>query len=456
MMVHRLARRWVPGARPWLAVALFVAVPTVLWEASTAYIDLALAFHLVLLLHALLSYLATRRVSWLLLGAFNLGLALATKHLALLYLALAGLLLAYRLVPDLWHGQGPVWVRLRRVAGPLLLFGGAALLLPLPWYVRSVAASGNPVFPELYAVFGAPPERWDAVTNAGLDRFLEHFGPERTPLNLLTLPWHMTVHAAAYDGALGPLFLLLLPGLALRRLRGATLWLLAFVVGALALWASPLASFQMRFVVPLLPLLGVLAASAAGRWWAVLRASAGRAAWIGPALAAVLLLLNLPLFTALHEVDRQGDSGWLNSVLRGVPLSVVVGAESQSDYLKRQVRSYGVWEYANAHLPANSRVLTWAGGDQLYAERDWLWANAALARRFAWAAAGDLAAAVSGLQALGVDYVLLDRRPQPGDDWDHYALTSSEAVRLGYLDELYSARDYALYRLNPPPAAALP
>jgi hypothetical protein len=63
---------------------------------------------------------------------------------------------------------------------------------------------------------------------------------------------------------------------------------------------------------------------------------------------------------------------------------------------------------------------------------------------------------VAGLQALGVEYVLLDRRPPPGDDWEHYALTSAEAVRLGYLDELFSARGYALYRLNPLPAAAVP
>jgi hypothetical protein len=124
--------------------------------------------------------------------------------------------------------------------------------------VRSWLATGNPVFPELYSVFGAPATRWDALTDQGLLRFLDQFGPARTLPNMITLPWHMTIHAAAYDGTLGPLFLLFLPLVILfMHRKGVLPWLFAFVLLYIVFWASPLSSFQMRFLVPITPLLAI-------------------------------------------------------------------------------------------------------------------------------------------------------------------------------------------------------
>ena len=80
---YELARRFARGASPWLAVALLVTIPTVIWEASTAYIDLALMLFVTLALYALLRYVESSRRQWLLLAALNLGFALASKHLAL-------------------------------------------------------------------------------------------------------------------------------------------------------------------------------------------------------------------------------------------------------------------------------------------------------------------------------------------------------------------------------------
>jgi hypothetical protein len=36
---------------------------------------------------------------------------------------------------------------------------GLGILPALPWYARAFMATGNPVFPELYGIFGAPAER---------------------------------------------------------------------------------------------------------------------------------------------------------------------------------------------------------------------------------------------------------------------------------------------------------
>ncbi len=441
LLTYELTRRFVPGASAWLAVALFATVPTVIWEASTAYVDLALGLHVTLVMYSLLRFLQGKQRQWLMIAAFNLGMALATKHLALVVLGLA----STGLVIGLWQTERRVLAALR----PALALVSLSLIVPLPWYVRSWMASGNPVFPELYSIFGAPPQRWDTVTAQGLQRFLDQFGPQAPVLNPLTLPWHMTMHAERYHGTLGPLFLWLLPLLALRRWHGALPWLAAFVVGFVVVWASPLASFQMRFLVPISPLLAVLSAAAFGRLAAITRYVASSAGTtILSCMTALLLILNLPPFTALHERDRIGDQGWINSTLHGLPISVVIGAESKEQYLTRTVSSYGVWSFANKTLPSNARVLTWSGGDEFYTKHERVWANATALRTVAWATPAQAQSALQGLWQLGITHLIVDQRPPgAGDDWNYFALTSPEA-RAHWYEQLYTDRFYTLYRVR--------
>jgi 4-amino-4-deoxy-L-arabinose transferase-like glycosyltransferase len=442
LVVFLTVRRFAPSASPWFAAALFVTVPTVMWEASTAYIDLALALHTSLALYALLRFMEKSELQWLLLAALNLGLAVASKHLGLALAGLAVLILAGGL-----KKQGCGW---KEALLPAVFLGGLALLPALPWYLRAYAASGNPFFPELFWLFGAPPERWDAQTQAGLQAFLDGFGRPLSLGSLLTLPWHMTVYAAAYHGSLGPLFLILLPGLLLIRRAGPLTWLALFALGFLLFWASPFSSLQMRFVVPLTPVLAVLAASAFARLQAAIRLAMGRKSQVAAAgLVGVLLFLNLPPFTALHERDRTGWDGWINSVLHGVEWGVVVGGESRQAYLSRQVRSFAAWEFANQNLPVQARLLTWAGGDQFYAERDWLWVNSTTARPAAWLDAQAQVDYLPWLQRLGITHLLVDREMQqrlesllPGGDQQVFTL-------------LYKDRWYAIYQVGEGAKSAL-
>jgi hypothetical protein len=443
LLTYQLIRRFVPKASPWLAVALLATVPTVLWEATTAYIDLAMTLHVGLAVYALLRYVEGRRWHWLALATVNLGLALATKHLALTVLIPATTGLALRL----WLEERD----LRRALVPAMLLGGLSLLLPLPWYLRSWLASGNPVFPDLFGVFGAlPPERWNALTERGLSAFKARFGRPRTALNLLTLPWDMTIHAARYGGNLGPMFLLLLPGLAVRRRRAqATSWLMAFVLLYIAFWASPISSFQMRFVVPITPLLAVLAAAACS-WpmgsWPGKRAKRVRRAVYGG--VAMLLLLNLPPFTSLHERDRAGWDGWLTHVVRQVPVSVVIGSTSYEEYLVRSVPSYAVWQHINTHLPEDARVLTFSGGDHLYSERDRVPSDATIAQTAVWLSTqDDEQQALEAMHQLRITHVLFDKRQLRSRELDDLAITQPARMADWY-DPQYEDHRFVLYRVR--------
>ena len=144
-------------------------------------------------------------LAWGALAALHFGGAAATKHLGVIMTILA---LALYVLP---------WCAATHASCPRqdarCSIGAAAALVPLPWYARSWMASGNPVFPDLFSVFGAlPPERWDAVTERGLAGFKARFGYGRSFADLFRLPWDVTVHAARFGGSLGPLFLMLIPG----------------------------------------------------------------------------------------------------------------------------------------------------------------------------------------------------------------------------------------------------
>jgi hypothetical protein len=442
LLAWQLSLSLAPRAQPWIAVALLVTVPTVLWEATTTYVDLALTVQVGLGLLALVRYTQGAGKGWFALAVVTLGLAMAIKHLALVAVAIA----APGLALWLWrHERRP----LARAMKPAVLLVVLALLVPLPWYLRSWMASGNPFFPELLDVFGAsPPGRWDALAEHGLSAFKARFGVPRTPLNLLALPWDVTVHAARYGGSFGPLFLMLLPALVLFRERNARLtWMAAFAALFVAIWASPISSFQLRFLLLLTPLLAVLGAEA------FRRLAAAASPKVSQALAAgllVLLALNLPPFTRFHERDRVGWDGWLTHVIHAVPLEVIVGRQSEEEYVAARIPTFRAWRHLNATAPADARVLTFRGGDHYYSDRWRVASVAPMARAAVWDA-GAPDEALRELRALGITHILVDRRSFEASSADVVIL--SQRMRRELLELVYEDGGALAFRVRTPAGA---
>jgi hypothetical protein len=403
-LVWLAATRYVRAAPAAVAVALVVTTPTMLWESGTAYVDLALAFHAAAAAYALARYAELDERPWAVVAALQFGGAAATKHLGVILTLLS--LALY--VLWMWRHERSVWTAARRA----LLIGAGAALLPLPWYVRAALASGNPVFPELFSVFGAsPPERWDALTEHGLAGFKARFGFGRSLVDLLALPWNVTVHGARFGGSVGPLFLLLVPAACIvRRGRGVLILLAAAVAGYALVWASPLSSYQIRFVMPIVAPAALLAAAgfrattdAAGHW----SAHGGRLIRV---LVFALAVLNLPPFTEWHERDRNGWNGFLTHVLRETPIAVVAGRESESSYLRSELPAFAAWQAINTRLPNDVRVLTFVGGDQFYARRPRIPYDSTIARPAVSVGSDRAPAAIDAMRRLGITHLLFDRR----------------------------------------------
>jgi hypothetical protein len=162
----------------------------------------------------------------------------------------------------------------------------------------------------------------------------------------------------------------------------------------------------------------------------------------------LLGLLNLPPFTPFHEADREGWSGWLTHVLRAPPLRVVIGREAEASYLAREVRSFRAWQWINAQLPGDVRVLATAGGDQLYARRSRVPHDATIARSAVLVGAQDLDTAAATLRRLGITHVLFDQRELAQMNAESLVLASSrfqQACTPEYSDSRFSVCriDYA-------------
>ncbi len=256
LLVAGEARRLWNNDVAWLAAAIFLSAETVVLEAGWPYIDLMLAFNALAAWTCLQVWQIDRARRSLLLAAACTGFMLATKYSAAPLLIGLGLIVLWR--------AGVARVR------SFLLFAVSAAVVALPWYLKSWLLLGNPVYP---FVFGG--KYWDEVRSA-------IFGQMGTglaftlPWRLLTAPWDATIWGVegkvGYAATIGPLFLLLTPMALLGWKRYASGQrrtvpdALVIIALAYAAWLIGLAGsvslLQSRLLVPLFPLLALIAANA--------------------------------------------------------------------------------------------------------------------------------------------------------------------------------------------------
>ncbi|HEY7213337.1 MAG TPA: phospholipid carrier-dependent glycosyltransferase, partial [Thermoanaerobaculia bacterium] len=223
----------------WLAAAVFLGNPIVVYLAGNAYIEPGLALFVAASLYALDRWRETDARGWLALSALFGATAADVKYLGLYFLGIAALTV-------LFAGG-----RFRSAPARLrdgLLFAAVAVSFLLPWYLRIYLHTGNPIFPYLIRVFGG--SYWQSLPRSGVPEAL----PERLA-RWVRLPWDVIFARARYnqEPPISPVYLAALPLLAFGALRdGRVRWLLgiAAVYSFIFIWLPA----DSRYLVPLLPL----------------------------------------------------------------------------------------------------------------------------------------------------------------------------------------------------------
>jgi 4-amino-4-deoxy-L-arabinose transferase-like glycosyltransferase len=319
-------RRWLSGAAGWLAAAVLLSASTIISLAGWPYVDLALLLYATLAFCALIRSRegSSQARCWLILSGALTGFALSTKYTALAVLpALVVTLLIYR-TPN---PQSSI--------PNLLLLCGVALIVWSPWLVKNFLLTGNPTYPFLLGGI-----HWDEWRAWWYDR--PGTGLAYTaPWELLTAFWNATVWgvegAQGYSATIGPLFLACLPLLLLtwRWIRSVhRRWLLmalAFCGVLYGFWLWGLARtallLQTRLLFPAFGLLALMAGAAVEALQRLPRRPFD-VGWLARVILVGVLALTMV--------------GALLSAVQGQPLRVLLGFESEKDFLARRLG----WYYA--------------------------------------------------------------------------------------------------------------
>jgi Dolichyl-phosphate-mannose-protein mannosyltransferase len=378
-----------------VAALIVGTTPMLLWESTTAYIDLALALFSFLSFYAVLN--AHKEPRWLVISAVLMGLTLGTKSTALAFWAMGALgLLALRLPFRL-----------------VMVWAALALFIGLPWYLKTFLYTGDPVYPFGWKLFHG--RFWSDAAALGYAKDQAAFGLGKDPLHLLLAPWNVTMEAGLISEkrpfifteyvnyGLSPVYLALgvaLPLLVKKWDRVAVACLL-WGLGISATWFFMMQ--QTRYLVPALPAFALVCA------WGLTQA--GKLARVaGGALIALSALW--AIFLSLTQL------------LAPIPLKALEAAE--------------VW--INQNTPKDAKVALFDEVRGFWLERPYVWAQPNHAPGLLpYATYHDVDAFLADFKRRGYTYLLINTEGSPKEGteqpaWGRWRALLREAVESGKVE----------------------
>jgi len=400
-VVWMTARRFFGSRAAWMSAVGVGGIPLVMWEMTTAYVDLATALYTILGLHLVLVHLESSDRRAL------VGCGIAAGLAVIPMLALWALIASGR---GRWKAAGVI--------------AGVAAVVCAPWYVKTFLYTGNPVYPFLFSIFGG--RDWTAALAANYASLQAQFGTGHDFASLLLLPFNITACSESfYDTPglyVGPILLLVVPFLFVGwRRQAATRGLVAFLLALVGVWFG--LSHQSRYLIPAFAVAALIIAEVACRTFSPPegegRGEGGRAT-----RAALWLVLVATALVGFGTIRPGLLSAW----------PVVAGTESRDDYLSRSMDSYEAQRYMNNLLPSHARVALFGDTRGFYLNRNYVWAdpghNVEFSRRFA--SSDEF---VEYLKDRGVTHAMINYHFFPPRDKGGSAVYQS--IDSGRLDRVY-------------------
>jgi len=232
-----------------LAAAVYYTLPLVAKLSGWAYIDLSLAFFVLIMIIALLHWREFHHKGFLALAGVFGGLAMGTKYSGILMVLV--IILGALLFFTKGNRMGARAVRVFLIAA----------VVASPWYIKNWVLTGNPTYPFLYPLFGG--REWSQEMAKTYAMFLSFVGSGPGILNYLRLPWDICFVGGGtrpdFDGFIGPIFLLVpILSVAVRPKSVEIRFMLFFSLLYFILWGMLIQ--QLRLLFPILPILSIVLA----------------------------------------------------------------------------------------------------------------------------------------------------------------------------------------------------
>lgn len=321
-----------------VAVLVTATIPTAFYVAMSSYIDLAISLYVLLAVYVLSRWWNGLRRGWLVLIGIFLGAALAAKLTAVFVFAAFALVILLRARGD------------RAGAAKPAIYGLAALMLAVllasPWYLRTWAATGSPVFPFYMSIWKGSAAGWDVERSNLFQAMNSQYGGESKSIvdyiaaPISTAVWAQPERPELFDGVIGTAFLMGLPILvwALRKFDLAVDVRIISGIAAVVFLFWLFSSQQLRYLLPILPMLSIAAVAAAES------VSRGRN------------ILQVSIYGGLSTAAAAGilvSAAWF---LERSPVRVVLGGESRDSYLSRRLDYYPYYRVLNRETEADAKV----------------------------------------------------------------------------------------------------
>ena len=358
--------------RTWglLGLLIFASTPMVMRLSITAYVDLGMIFFTTA---SVLAFLQWRdggygEAKWLFLSAVCMGLAAGTKYNAFISWVFLNGAVCFLFARD----TGKQYQALRWGA----VFFLVALAVVSPWLVKNLELRGNPVFPlfdNLFTFIYGGREPASFLTAADIRGHGFNFLRNRTllyqesPLEICLLPLRIFYegrdHSLQYfDGVLNPLLGLTIPFAFMGGVKDNRGLFLSFI-GFVFVFSLLTADLRIRYILPILPFLTILAVIG-------MRNVMGRLQGLGFRARKVLMW---PIIVIAIVLIGQNVFYLTKQFSTIQPFPYLMGRESRDEFLSRTVASYPAVAFINRNLPQDAVIyLLYLSGRGYYLDREYL------------------------------------------------------------------------------------
>lgn len=322
--IYQLMNKYSDRKTSFLASLIFYSNLVVLWESTTAYIDLVRTFFEIMALWGFMNWWEKGEKKWLVESSVMIGLAISVKFLSIGSIFIFLALITFKLVKN----KSSILSIFTSLSSYIFI----SLLIPLPWFVFSYINTKNPFYP--------------FFTDTYRIGFNQNF---LSPIQIANDFWNLFARSS---DPIAPLYVIFLP-LAIilfKRLKTGIRIIFLYSLLALMIWYLTPRTGGGRFILPYLPAFSIITAGVI----AVLEKE-------GKLLKRLAFCLLIFVFL-ISIVYRSIAS------LKYVP--VVLGKESKSKFLSKNLNFnfgdfYDIDNYFKNNIKKEDKVLLY-GFHNLY------------------------------------------------------------------------------------------
>ncbi|MCJ7540733.1 MAG: phospholipid carrier-dependent glycosyltransferase, partial [Desulfobacterales bacterium] len=347
-----------------LGMVIFITTPIVVWLSTSAYIDLGMTFFTTASVLSFVKWRDSeyRQFKWLLISSFCMGIAIGSKYNALI----AGLILI--LILMLSYAKDS-----QRQIATLnygIFFFMITAIVASPWYLKNYFQTGNPFYPLFNSFF-------QSLHHQPVQEIIRHQTGEKigqlsffkmrqvmygeTFWETLSIPIRMFFQGEDnsyryFQGVLNPILIVFSPFILLDRKYKRDKFLFVFFSVLFIFMAYFLTEKQVRYILPVLPFLTILAVMGIKDLTDKLNAetflSSLRSRENIKAIFRIVLFASVSILLASNFFYLRDRIHIIK------PFPYVFGKETRKAFLKRHLLHYDAVEYINTHLPDDAIIFS--------------------------------------------------------------------------------------------------